>query len=212
MKFSVLAAALFLPVFVNATNIDVQVAAGGQLAYSPSNFTAANGTTVTFFFSANFPHSVTQGSFANPCVYLAASGGEPAGFDSGLQSSGKEFVLTIENDQIPIWFFCKTSNHCGLGMVGAINAPATGNTYDAWLAAAKALGSNEVPISDSGPVTGGVGAVATGTPFPSTAAPTGTGTCTSTGATPTNSGSSASHIVANGFVALLVAAFAIRLA
>ena len=28
----------------------------------------------------------------------------------------------------------------------AINAPSTGNTYDAWLAAAKALGSNEVPV------------------------------------------------------------------
>lgn len=28
----------------------------------------------------------------------------------------------------------------------AINAPSTGNTYDAWLAAAKALGSNEKPV------------------------------------------------------------------
>lgn len=48
----------------------------------------------------SFPHSVTQGSFANPCVYLAASGGNPAGFDSGLQSGGKEFTLKITNDQI----------------------------------------------------------------------------------------------------------------
>ena len=28
----------------------------------------------------------------------------------------------------------------------AINAPSTGNTYEAWLAAAKALGSNEKPV------------------------------------------------------------------
>jgi len=28
----------------------------------------------------------------------------------------------------------------------AINPPTSGNTYDAWLAAAKALGSNEVPV------------------------------------------------------------------
>jgi len=195
----------------SSTNVDVQVAAGGQLVYSPSNFTAANGTTVTFWFSASFPHSVTQGSFADPCVYLAASGGEPAGFDSGLQSAGEEFVLTIVNDQIPVWFFCKNSDHCGLGMVGSINAPATGNTYDAWLAAAKALGANEVPITDNGPVTGGVGAVATGTPFPSTAV-AAAASATSTGANPTTSTASATHIVANGFFALLVAAFAIRLA
>jgi len=209
-----------------SNNINVQVAAGGQLMYNPSNFTAANGTTVTFFFTANIPHSVTQGSFSNPCVPLAAAGGNPAGFDSGLQSAGKEFVLTIVNDQIPVYFFCKNSDHCGLGMVGSINAPTTGNTYEAWLAAAKALGANEVPISDSGPVTGGVGAVATGTPFPSTAAPAATGTGTGTGkgtgkgtstgtgtsASPAKTSSSASHIVANGLVALLVAAFAIRLA
>lgn len=46
-----------------------------------------------------FPHSVTQGSFANPCVYLAAEGGNPAGFDSGLQSGGKELTIKITNDQ-----------------------------------------------------------------------------------------------------------------
>jgi hypothetical protein len=98
----------------------VQVAPGGNLAYSPANFTAANGTTVTFFFPSYvftptiiilfamltcavcrgaFPHSVTQGSFANPCVYLAAEGGNPAGFDSGLQSGGKELSIKITNDQ-----------------------------------------------------------------------------------------------------------------
>jgi hypothetical protein len=44
------------------------------------------------------PHSVTQSAFANPCVYLAASDGNPAGFDSGLQS-GKQFSLIIINDQ-----------------------------------------------------------------------------------------------------------------
>jgi hypothetical protein len=43
-------------------------------------------------------HSVTQGSFANPCVYLAATGGNPAGFDSGLQA-GKQFSVQIANDQ-----------------------------------------------------------------------------------------------------------------
>ncbi|KAN0107121.1 hypothetical protein V8E52_010428, partial [Russula decolorans] len=142
----------------------VQVAPGGQLVYNPSNFAASIGTTVTFYFPKNStPHSVTQGSFDKPCVYLAASGGNPAGFDSGLQS-GKKFTLKITNDKEPIFFFCKTPLHCGLGMVGAINAPATGQSYAAYLAAAKSLGSNEKPINDNGPVTGGVGAVATAIP------------------------------------------------
>lgn len=85
--------------------------------YSPSNFTASNGTTVTFTFPSyelyncclfavlmhalrrgSITHSVTEGSFGNPCVYLAATGGNPAGFDSGLQA-GKEFSIQITNDQ-----------------------------------------------------------------------------------------------------------------
>lgn len=85
--------------------------------YSPSNFAAKNGTVVTFYFPAYklyhcclsamlirtlcrsaTLHSVTQGSFDKPCVYLAASGGNPAGFDSGLQS-GKQFTLKITNDK-----------------------------------------------------------------------------------------------------------------
>jgi len=233
MKFSLtLAATLFLPVLVNAqygdptpdtsttttstapaaastgnsTQINVQVAAGG-LVYSPSNFTASNGTTVTFIFpSGSTTHSVTQGSFANPCVYLAATGGASAGFDSGLQA-GKQFSIQITNDQEPVWFFCKSVGHCGLGMVGAINAPTSGNTYDAFVAAAKALGSSEIPISDSGPVTGGVGAVATATPAASTASSSGTSTSKST-----TSSSSAGHLVANSLFALLATAFGTTLA
>jgi hypothetical protein len=42
------------------------------------------------------PHSVTQGSFGNPCVYLNGSSG--AGFDSGLQTE-KQFAIQITNDQ-----------------------------------------------------------------------------------------------------------------
>jgi len=127
------------------------------------------------------PHSVTQGSFANPCVYLAG------GFDSGLQNS-KEFSITITNDQErkqtiflispcrqvtrpydshllllqkydPLWSrndwvsaSFQSRSHLGFVVYGrrfcsAINAPTTGsNTYAAFLAAAKALGSSEVPV------------------------------------------------------------------
>jgi len=91
-------------------------------------------------------------------------------------------------------------------MVGAINAPTTGNTYDAFVAAAKALGSNEIPLSDSGPVTGGVGAVATATPVATTAS-----SSSSTGSS-SSSSSSAGHLVANGLCAILAAALGITLA
>jgi hypothetical protein len=83
--------------------------------YNPSNFTASNGTSVTFIFPpyelhlyclfamlmhalcrGSLPHSVTQGSFANPCVPLNGAGG--VGFDSGLQA-GKQFTILITNDQ-----------------------------------------------------------------------------------------------------------------
>jgi hypothetical protein len=78
------------------------------------------------------------------------------------------FLLKTLYRSLAIWFFCKQASqimylffgsenllnyryfeqvmHCGIGMVGSINAPATGNTYAAYLAAAKAIGSNELPV------------------------------------------------------------------
>ncbi|KAN0105457.1 Cupredoxin [Russula decolorans] len=209
MKFSLtLAAALFLPVLVNAQNqngnVTVQVGPSGQLVYNPSNFTASNGTNVTFIFSSSsIPHSVTQGSFENPCVYLNDSSG--AGFDSGLQS-GKQFTIRVTNDQQPIWFYCKTTGHCGLGMVGAINPQNSGNTFDEYVAAAKALGSNAPAVTtDRGPITSGVGAVPTGTPVPTTSS------SSSGSKSSSSSSSSAGHLVADGLFAFLAAAFGMTL-
>jgi hypothetical protein len=42
------------------------------------------------------PHSATQGSFDDPCVYLNDTYG--AGFDSGVQN-GTRFTIKITNDQ-----------------------------------------------------------------------------------------------------------------
>ncbi len=59
-------------------------------------------------------HSVTQGFFDDPCVYLNDTDG--MGFDSGLQS-GKQFTIRITNDQerrqtschfFPLW--CVTTS------------------------------------------------------------------------------------------------------
>jgi hypothetical protein len=115
----------------------------------------------------------------------------------------------------------------------AINAPSSGNTFDAYQAAAKALGSNEpavgcsldpytlrvltdplddIQISDSGPVTGGVGAVATATPGTASAGSSST-TASQSGSTSSSPGySSAGHLVADGLFALLAVAFSITLA
>jgi plastocyanin len=142
-------------------HININVGAGG-LVYSPTNVAAPNGTIVTFYFPAS-PHSVTQSSFAKPCTYLAANGSAPAGFDSGI-TTGTQWSIKITNDAKPIWYFCKEAQHCGSGMVGSINAPATGNTFDAFHAAAVAIGNSEPTQTDGGPVNGGVNAQATAAP------------------------------------------------
>jgi len=141
--------------------INVNVGLGG-LVYAPPNITAANGTVVTFYFAGS-PHSVTQSSFANPCTYLAANGSNPAGFDSGVTQS-KQWSIRITNDARPIWYYCKVGKHCGAGMVGSINAPATGNTYTAFHDAAIAIGSSQPAQTDGGPVNGGINAQATAAP------------------------------------------------
>jgi len=58
-------------------------------------------------------------------------------------------------------------------MVGSINAPATGNTFDSYKAAALAIGSNVVQVPDNGPVISGVHATATGPPVAETSSPSG---------------------------------------
>ncbi|KAJ7134996.1 hypothetical protein C8R43DRAFT_626102 [Mycena crocata] len=143
--------------------------APGNFSFSPASIIAPNGTTVTFWFPNNgLTHSVTQSSFANPCTYLAASANNTAGFDSGL-TAATQFSIFITDDSKPIWYHCKQITHCGVnGMVGSINAPTTGNTFEAFQAAAMKQGSSEVTEKDGGAVTGGFNAIAS-------LAPTNTG-------------------------------------
>ncbi|CAL1704123.1 unnamed protein product [Somion occarium] len=178
--------------------INVDVGPNGSFSYNPNNITASNGTIITFFFpNAGTPHSVVESSFANPCTPLQAQGGNPAGFDSGL-TMGTQFTLNVTNDQIPIYFFCKVPTHCGLGMVGAINAPTTGNgTLAALEAAASAIGANEPTIADNGPVTGGVGADATAPPASASDAST-------TGGSSPGSTSGATQIAITSCLGLIV--------
>jgi len=118
------------------TTVKVTVGDGGVLQYSPNNLAVAVGTAVEFdFFPKN--HTVTQSSFANPCHPL--DGGFFSGFVPTKDSpSGTSFTVIV-NDTKPIWFYCgqTTGNHCQAGMVGAINAPTSGNTFEKFAALAK---------------------------------------------------------------------------
>jgi len=202
-------------------------AAGGIFQFIPSSFNATNNTVITFQFTgAPGNHTVTQSTFADPC--------DPAvgGFDSGwvfvpqspALAQTPEFNLTITDDSKPIWFFCKQlapSPHCGAGMVGAINAPATGNTFASFQTNAKNFGKASgqgqnglVGIGASasagiGPIPSGATAY-TGVPLASGSAsgsgsPSATNTAPGGGASPTTS-SSASNIAANSFFAVFAAA------
>ncbi|KAJ7219057.1 hypothetical protein GGX14DRAFT_355930 [Mycena pura] len=146
-------------------HVNVDVAANGKFVFNPNNFNASAGTVVTFFFpNAGLNHSVTQSSFADPCTHLAATANTSAGFDSGL-TAGVQFSINITDDTKPIWFHCKQVTHCGLGMVGSINAPATGNnTFANFMSAALAIGTAEPTETDNGPVLSGVNAIATAAP------------------------------------------------
>ncbi|KAH8107219.1 Cupredoxin [Cristinia sonorae] len=195
----------------SSTQINVDVGAGGNFVFNPANITAAAGTLVTFFFpDGSVPHSVTQSSFANPCTPLAS------GFDSGLQNS-KQFTINVTDASTPIWFFCKAPAHCGSGMVGSINAPAAGNTFDNFQAAAIKIGANEQTVQDNGFVSGGVGAIATASPAAtatSPASPGGSGASgsgTSPSPAPGSSGSDASTLMISSGLGLIVMATVIGL-
>lgn len=181
----------------SSSDIVVQVGSGSTgIAFNPSDIQAPVGHTVTFSFQASIQHSVTQSTFADPCTPISQTQNGTTGFDSGL-TQGTTFTVNITDASTPVYFFCKFPTHCGLGMVGSINAPSSGNgSFASYQSAAMAIGSNEKTIPDSGPQTGGVGAVATAGPQ--------TGTPTDAGSAPANTGSSgAAQLSINGVMALL---------
>ncbi|RFU31319.1 hypothetical protein B7463_g5005, partial [Scytalidium lignicola] len=132
---------------VRLTTIDV--GPNGTLTFFPPNITELVGTQVQWNFNPK-NHSVVQSSFQDPCNPLAsASNPFSSGFvETSHENSGITFTVTIEDDK-PIWFYCAqtTKSHCQSGMVGSINAPATGNTFDAFKdAASKVEHLSTIPL------------------------------------------------------------------
>jgi len=147
-------------------NITVAVGANNTLTYNATNIVASIGDTVTFvFLSKN--HTVSQSTFADPCTQFVNTT-DPAAAAAPL-TSGFKFVdpngttfpiWSVKITQAaPIWFFCAQAPHCSKGMVVSVNAPTTGNTFDAFqtkaLATAPGAANTTTP---SGSAIGGASA------------------------------------------------------
>ncbi|XP_006464127.1 hypothetical protein AGABI2DRAFT_194700 [Agaricus bisporus var. bisporus H97] len=138
---------------------DVIVGVQGSF-FVPPTTSAREGDLVNFIFGGDI-HTLTQGTFENPCTYLKG------GFDSGLLGRGPEFdkptqvfSLTITNASEPIWFHCAATipyAHCTAGMVGVINPPSQ-DVFDSYLRSAKLV--EDVPKRKPEVVTNGIGATA----------------------------------------------------
>ncbi|KAJ8109834.1 hypothetical protein ONZ43_g6028 [Nemania bipapillata] len=138
-----------------AANIEVTVGKDSKLEFNPSSIKAQIGDTITYkFFSKN--HAVAQSTFADPCHIQA--NGIFSGFTPNTSpdvAAPTDFTITI-NDTKPLWFYCPQTNgnHCQSGMVHAINAPDTGNTFDAYKAKAQGAATPSTPPAGTLPVGG----------------------------------------------------------
>ncbi|KAH8597848.1 Cupredoxin [Bisporella sp. PMI_857] len=154
MSLRSLAVGLALVSSAVGANFDVTVGKGG-LVFNPPNVKAAVGDTITYkFFPKN--HAVVQSSFAEPCKPLA--GGFFSDFvptQDAANAARTTFTVTVKDDK-PIWVYCPQTNgdHCQAGMVGSINAPDSGNTFDAFKALA--LKASKPSTKPNGGPVGGV--------------------------------------------------------
>jgi plastocyanin len=162
MRFSAgtLAALVAVPVAVTSAQnvIKVTVGEGGKLAYNPSNITAQVGDQIAFEFQSK-NHTVTQSTFADPCIPATFNGS--AGADSGFMfidpngdfSNGHPtWTITVNTDQ-PLWFHCAQNtpaNHCKAGMVFSVNA-SPDKTFQAYLDKAKAFDVSTLPQAQAPP-------------------------------------------------------------
>lgn len=100
-----------------------------KLSFSPDNVMAAPGDTVRFNFMQK-NHSVAQSTFDTPCEVMA--GGAQSGFMPNPEGTLPPPTFDFQvKDTKPVWMYCQQTNHCGQGMVFAINpANGTGQATD----------------------------------------------------------------------------------
>jgi hypothetical protein len=133
---SVLAAALAVNAAA-ATTIPINVGKGG-LVMDPPSVSANVGDVLEFRFYP-MSHSVVQGAFDSPCQTGSVKSPFFSGFVPSTSGEASQVFRVIVNDTKPIWYYCSRADHCSEGMVGAVNAPKSGNTFDAYLKASKAF-------------------------------------------------------------------------
>ncbi|KAG8998255.1 hypothetical protein FRB94_006953 [Tulasnella sp. JGI-2019a] len=139
---TIIASALASLPFAAAAVWPVTVGGSAGSVYTPNTVTAAIDDVVTFTFNvAN--HTLTQSSFDAPCSPLL--GGVNTGFnfavDAAATSGFPTFSITVQSLD-PSWFYCAQEGHCPMGMVFAINPPASGDTFQAFQQAAMATGTS----------------------------------------------------------------------
>jgi len=171
MRFSVVAAALLYTGVANAVDHLIKVGANNGLVFDPTDITAAAGDTISFQFQGK-NHSVTQSTFATPCVRQTTPS---LGVDSGFMfvaagaATLPQWSITVNNSTAPLWFFCAQTNpvsHCNQGMVFSVNAPAT-KTFTQFQAAAKAGGGQTNTTTSTSGSTGAPGYGSAGAGGPS---------------------------------------------
>ncbi|KAI8932626.1 hypothetical protein NX059_010124 [Plenodomus lindquistii] len=142
-----------------ATHVIQVGGSNGTLTFLPNNVQAAPGDLVQFQFNPK-NHSVVQSTFDNPCVPIQnIMPNKTDAFFSGYMptnataaAAGQALTYTIRvKDEKPVWFYCSQGMHCQAGMVGAINAPASGNkTVEAFTALAANAPENLTPGAAAG--------------------------------------------------------------
>jgi len=157
MRFSTVVAALIPAIAVSAEKFTVVVGGNSTLTFQPNTVTAKQGDVIAFQFASK-NHTVTQSTFATPCTL------NPNGVDSGFQAvpagtaNLPEWSFTVQNASAPLWFYCKQTGHCGMGMVFAIN-PTAEKSFSAFQTAAKAA----APAAAAGGSAAGGGSAYPGT-------------------------------------------------
>ncbi|KAK6499554.1 hypothetical protein TWF481_009921 [Arthrobotrys musiformis] len=141
------------PVHEGATPMTHKVVVGGDagLVYTPEFIHAAVGDIVEFHFMKQ-NHSITQSTFAKPCVR------KPDGIDSGLLPNPNNTVVpapvfkyTVDTTEAT-WWYCKqrTGTHCGKGMTFAIN-PTAEKTFEQFKSMAIAQNGTDATVPPAAP-------------------------------------------------------------